>query len=321
MRAFVLVFLLALLPFSNIPAMDFGIGTGVETDQIADKASELGATWIRLTFVWRLMEPDRDVFDWRVSDQQVARARDRGLKICAILSGTPKWANGGRSEQTPPRDPRDWVDFVQSVSSHYRFSKTIRAYEIWNEPNLKNFWNGKPRDYIEKILIPGAQAVRKGDPDALVVAPALSHHWTTQSDWALGNLMHAAADQIDIVAVHYYPDANVPLDRYLDQWVSPSRMGKPVWITEIGEVGCSSKKGTLEKQSTAYESFLQTILERSEWITNVFPYRLWDPRDQCDKQGNGYGLTTGDPAIKRPAFQTYHDFIKKHESGAHANSS
>ena len=310
----VLIFVSFLLLTSLVHATEFGIGSELETDELADQAATLGVTWVRLTFDWFQIEPQRGSFNWDTADQQVERAQNRRLKICAILNGTPKWANGGHSTQTPPRDAQDWIDFVTAVVSRYRSSQTIGAYEIWNEPNLDRFWKGKQREYIDKILIPGARAVRSADPNALVIAPAFSNQWIFQSDWPLREVVRVAGDQIDIVSVHYYPDAHVPFGEYLDRWIGTSRLEKPVWITEIGELGCSGKKGWLNQQSQNYENFLQAISERSDWITNVFPYRLWDPRDQCDKNGNGYGLTAGDPPVERPAFQTYKDFIAKHRA-------
>jgi hypothetical protein len=292
-------------------AQTWGIGTGIETDEIADKVKELGVTWIRMTIYWNEVERAKGLFDWTVPDAQVDRAEKRQLKVYAVIHSTPSWANGNQKSDSPPHNARDWSDFVTAVAERYGTTRRalIRAYGMWNEPNVKKFWSGSREEYVQKILIPGFAAIKQVNPKLQVVGVEMSHHWIDQKEWNLRDIMKAAGSSMDVLGLHYYPDSDVSLSKYLDKHVVSNRNGKEVWITEIGKSACSDKKDSEPQQSKVYKTFVSALKERSEWFTRIFPYRIWDPQDGCEEEGNGFGLTYGSPITERLVFRTYREII------------
>ncbi len=123
--------------------------------------------------------------------------------------------------------------------------------------------------------------------------------------------MQAAGSYLDVITQHFYPDSDEKFDHFLDKHVQPDRMGKPVWITEFGEVACKKNKCSEANQSRRYWNLLNIQQSRSAWVTRIFAYRIWDPEDGCSN-GNGFGLSYGNEAQPRPAFGTYSDFIGGH---------
>jgi len=296
-----------LLPKQNVPP-DFGIVTDLETEEIADKVGELGVRWVRMTIHWDKVELKKGKMDWRVPDGKIARAIERRLKVFVTIHGTPRWANGNKSQEFPPQDGNDWSAFVSAVAARY---DRVKAIGLWNEPNLKNFWRGSAEEYVNRILIPGSSAVKAVNPGMLICAPEMSHHWKNEQQWSLSKILQSGAE-IDVVTQHVYPDVMRGQDafgRFLDQYVEPVRGNRPVWITECGMVGCSQKRN-FDKQSAYYDQILDSQWKRRGWLQKIFPYRIWDIQDSCEGE-HGYGITSGNPIVVKSAFHRYRDFVKR----------
>ena len=116
------------------------------------RASNDGATIVRLLVQWNLAAPQRpaqptDSFDpaYRLDDvdEAVRAAQENGQEVILTISGTPRWANGGKSPNVMPTRVADFTSFARAISS--RFSGRFRGYpfvrfwSIWNEPNLQLF--------------------------------------------------------------------------------------------------------------------------------------------------------------------------------------
>ena len=306
---FVILSILLMLSTFTGAQEQYGICTNMNTEAISNKVQELGVRWIRMTVSWDRSEPRKGTYDWRSPDEEIARAAARGLKIYITVERTPRWANGNKGTNTPPKDAQDWKDFLRALALHYKNQPAVKAYGMWNEPNLKEFWNSSQKHYIYTILIPGAIAIKTVDRNLIVAGPELSHHWIDQKDWELSEILKAGGSYLDVITQHYYPDSDEKFDHFLDHYMQRDRLGKSVWITEFGQVACKKTKCSETNQSRAYWKLLTIQQSRSAWITRIFPYRIWDPKDACGTGGNGFGLAYGDGVQERPAFGTYRDFI------------
>ncbi len=306
--AFILLF--AFLTRSpNIFAQSFGINSELESREIADKVQELGVGWVRVTAYWCKIEKSKGEFNWSELDHKLRLAGQRDLKVYVLIHCTPRWANGDKTETHPPIKTEDWTDFVKAITHRYSRHSALGGFGMWNEPNLSGFWVGSRTEYVEKILIPGYQAVKSVDPEILVGAPELAHHWTSRGRWKLWDILKAANGNFDVVTVHYYPDSSVDFDDYLDRWIKPHVQEKPLWVTEIGEKACRDSRDSEKKQTEEYHTFLRVFQERSSWFQLIFPYRIWDPEDSCSN-GNGFGLTYGSPLLERPAYGIYRNSLR-----------
>jgi polysaccharide biosynthesis protein PslG len=204
-------------------------------------------------FPWREIEPTQDQFHWESTDQIVAGADYYGLKLVVRLDQHPAWASRvDLALNAPPDRLEDYRDFVQRVAERYR--GRIGAYIIWNEPNLAIEWGGQPPDpaAFTELLKVGYQAVKAGDPEALVVAaglaPTNSQDAQAMDERLFLEEMYQAGAYFDILGAHPYsfgqaPDApesdgNHPafgrlaeLRRIMEEH---GDRAKPVWITEMG---------------------------------------------------------------------------------------
>ncbi len=70
-------------------------------------------------------------------------AQDADQEVILTISGTPRWANGGKNPNVMPTRIADFTNFTRAIASRYsgRFMgyPFVRFFSIWNEPNLQLF--------------------------------------------------------------------------------------------------------------------------------------------------------------------------------------
>ncbi|HLH22627.1 MAG TPA: cellulase family glycosylhydrolase [Chloroflexota bacterium] len=181
------------------------------TDRDLGLARDAGFTWVKVNFPWAYMEGDaKGRFEWNEPDRIVDAVQRANLKLIARVGMQPAWARSDRvfPEVGPPDRMADWGDFLYALSQRYK--GRIAGYEIWNEPNLAREWGNQPpsaADYVKLLRIANL-AIRKGDPDALIISGGLSPT-TDMSDRARADTvylqeMYAAGAKglFDLLGVH-----------------------------------------------------------------------------------------------------------------------
>ena len=279
-------------------------------------------------FAWREIEPTRDQLHWEAADQVVAGAAYYGLDLVVRLDQHPAWASSVRPPlNAPPDYLGDYRHFVERVAMRYR--GRIRAYIIWNEPNLALEWGGRPPDpaaYVE-LLRAGYEAVKAGDPAALVVAAGLAptngHGALAMDERAYLRAMYraGAAPYFDVLGAHPYglgqpPDAPLTAGEGLvfgrlaelrAIMLDNGDAHKPVWITELGWSvdPPPDQPGTgvsLEQQAAYLTGALQRVRREWPWVELMTVWNL-APAVPGDPFG-GYSLldAAGQP---RPAYRAW----------------
>jgi hypothetical protein len=277
-----------------------GLNVHIPTNAILwDVATNLGLRWIRVDFDWFRIEPEQGRFRLGEWDRLVTRATELGLNILAVLAYTPAWASSTplSAEISDPPRAGLWVDTVTKLVGRY---PQIRHWQLWNEPNITDFWMGSANQYRTEILEPGAAAARAVSPDVQIVAPGLAHI----RDWR-GWFAEAckAETAIDIVNHHNYQGSGreVVLELERDTPGRPSfrtlarEFGvddRPFWLTETG-------RRSADGNQLAYYQDVAQILEQRIWIDRLFFFHYWDGPGGGD---GGYGIVNEDFSPKAAHF-------------------
>jgi hypothetical protein len=112
-------------------------------------------------------------YNFAPSDRLVASIKSSGAEP---LFRVGRSANAGGE---PPADLDKWAQIVRHIVLHYNaawakgFRYGIRYWEIWNAPDMKQFWSGFAVDYY-RLYDKTARAIQAADPDALIGGPAIS---------------------------------------------------------------------------------------------------------------------------------------------------
>lgn len=288
--------------------------------ELAEKIVAANIDWVKIELRMDYMEPEQDQFDW--PEEEIEALHDQGLTIFASISYTPQWANGGRSKEYPCVSVADWKQFMTELVR--KFDDQIDYWGIWNEPGSANFFRCDSSncvdDYVEKILIPAAEAIRAQAGTNYIVAPQTNYeNWggvnpsgsngvifleqVMQKLQAMGKL-----DHVDIIShhifkvyekgywlnfIHYMEDTG--LHDFLALY------DKPFWIGDVGWQVPPDKQSERAKRYTdgLYEMFHYCGAER------VFLYMFNDNQ----YIGEYYGMVyDGMPYVEKKHYYTVADY-------------
>jgi len=201
-----------------------------EYDNMLRYAQELGVTWIKFQFNWSLLEaaPGQYTELFYMLRLYVQRAHDAGFRVLASVAKAPGWArspgaDGVMHEDGPPNDPQALASFLTGMLNQMGRdvygNPYVSAVEVWNEPNLRREWTGRPLtgdDYMAYFR-PAYSAVRAFSPQITVItagpAPTGDSDWSTNDRKWLQQFYNAGLAQYgaDVaVGVHPYAWANSP---------------------------------------------------------------------------------------------------------------
>lgn len=163
----------ALLPAN--PPFEASLGVSVHADQIRDgglaKVADLGLGWIRIDLSWDKVEKTKGAFDFGDGDRWVSECERLGLRALFILDYWHHAYDGPAMRSDVAVN--GFVRFVREAAARYR-DRSV-AWEIWNEPNIPQFWKPKPdaREYL-RLALAACAAIREVAPNATIVAPSLA---------------------------------------------------------------------------------------------------------------------------------------------------
>ena len=230
---------------------------------------------------------------------------------------------------TPPRSYPQWQDLVRATLRHLidRYGLDEVAgwpIEVWNEPNLTQFWADADQAEYLRLYEATAHAVKEVDPRLQVGGPALS---PGADDW-WAPFVDFVTDRdvpVDFVSRHAYtsyPAEHVPFGVYqglrppqdlLDQFAAPRRhltgtalADVPVHISEFN----TSYRPDNPVHDTAYNAaYLAPVLAGGGDHVDSFAY--WTVSDVFEEVGvpasifhGGFGLLTHG-GIRKPTYHLY----------------
>ena len=225
-----------------------------ELERALDLIEAGGFRWVRQTFPWAEIEPQRGRYEWAIWDRIVAAVRERGLELIAVLDTSPAWARRGPNPHTPPQDVADFGHFARAFAA--RYGDDIDYYQIWDEPNLSPHWGDAyvdPAAYA-RLLREGYVQIKSADPTAFVLtaglAPNVEGGPLNLNEIAFLEGLYAAGggDFFDILALKPYGFDAGPDDRRVGVGVlnfSRAELGrdflvahgdgeKAIWAVEFG---------------------------------------------------------------------------------------
>src|SRR5258708_47721 len=261
---------------------------------------------------WPALEPEKGKWNFTTLDKYVAMADQHHVQILLPLALSPNWASARPSEPcsngpgaaAEPARIEDWREYVHTVASRYK--GRIYYYEIWNEPNLKDFYTGSIEKLVE-LTDEADRELKAVDPLNKVISPSFVLRTGVpklEEFLKAGGGRHAAA-----IGYHFYigpnpPETMVDIVAQVRGLVAKyDRPDQPVWNTESGwaienkrtevKVGNSGMGRVLpESEAEAYVARATILL----WTAGAyrFFYYSWDNKIM--------GLTEEDgKTLKRPA--------------------
>lgn len=193
---------------------------------------------------WSRLESQKDKWDFSAADKYVKMAEQHHVDVLLTLGITPEWASSHPSQRSdfnpggaaPPKEMTDWRNYVQEVATRYK--GRIHEYEIWNEPNLKNYYTGSIPEMVQLAKV-AYTTLKRVDPSNVVVSPSATGT-ASGLTWLASFLRAGGGKYADIIGYHFYvnpapPEDMVPLIQRVEQIMTSNGVGnKPLWDTETG---------------------------------------------------------------------------------------
>jgi hypothetical protein len=229
--------------------------SGSQIDSQLGALRTTGVTVARSDALWEATEPgppqgSAHRYDWTFDDRVAGSLAAHGIRWFPILDYSPGWAASvAGQEHSPPRAPDQFAAFAHAFAARYGSGGTfwrahrllrslpVQTYEVWNEPDNVQFWQGGPdaARYADLYLRTRA-AVLSADPAARVIVGGLTH-----PEAFLREMVRARPSlvgHLDGVGIHPYgPNPFVVLARVRTARATMDALGLsrvPLYVTEFG---------------------------------------------------------------------------------------
>jgi xylan 1,4-beta-xylosidase len=195
--------------------------------QLAYAHRECGFEYIRMhglfcddMGVYRQDKDGQPEYNWQYIDGLYDFLQSIGMKPFVELGFTPAaMASGSRTifwwhgNVTQPKDFKKWGDFIRAFVTHLcaRYGDAeVRTwyFEVWNEPNLRGFFDGTQQDYFDLYAVT-ARAIKDVSPAYKVGGPA-----TAGCAWVPEFIRFCVTNPapVDFISTHTYAVTSGYLD-------------------------------------------------------------------------------------------------------------
>lgn len=326
--------------------------SGAELEARLDLLASTGTRVTRVDVLWsevartrpaRPLDPDDPAYDWSRYDAIFRGLAARGIGVIVTYYRTPAWASRSGLPRAAPR-PADAGAFAGALARRYSGTRTdgagrplpeVRRIEVWNEPNIDQFWSpqcrpGRNGGYVPvaarsyaALAFIAAREIRRANPDAIVVGgvagpaggpdDARKRCRTGTESVSAGTIIRELKRngvRIDAWGQHLYPIGAPRAAFFFPSWralpqlvrmLDKLRPGIPVYVTETG-------------YHTSYNRFHRYFVserQQADWLEDTFSMAARSPRvavtvwfNLQDNPSWTGGLTHADLS-RKPAWDRY----------------
>jgi hypothetical protein len=300
---------------------------------------QLGIGTVRITPQWNEVERTppsggRHHFDFAAFDATMTALAASRLRADIFLIGVPSWARGLRGllcgSRAPPASAAEFAVYAGAVADRYGRNGSFwqrhprlpylpaRQYEVWNEPNLLDYWCPaiNAREYAD-LFVAAARRIHQSDPRAKVIVGGLASG-TRDRHRPSGTLQEMEPGRFLELAIAHHPDARAEIDavglhtyarlpgrhighlRHLRRRMGELRLGLPIVYNEFGWPRRGARGFvTGERLRAAYTRRVARIAALSDCgVSSVAPYTWATAEANPAEAEDWYGIA--DPRTARP---------------------
>src|SRR5215207_1229898 len=327
--------------FVGMTADDLFGNQGAYRDKALTQQRAAGVQLLRVTFDWSLMEFAPNSFDFTWYDRYVLDAAKHNITFLPVLVKAPEFYSRkpGTRFAFQPRDNADMARWAMMLVDRYGPNgsiwqgvpnpRPIKAWQIWNEPNLKQYWYPRPNagQYLGMLRTVGA-AIKSRDSNAEIVTAGLPDSRLSGAirlePYLKGLYKGGGSSAFDTLAINSYAVS----PKYLGTLMNTTRKfvnriggrSDKLWISEVGWCDKGYKPGHRfcvgTKRQTKYTGEALSLIKkkRKAWKLRGFIWFSWrDGKPYVKNQdfwGNHTGLLTI-PGKKKPAFNAFVKGVKR----------
>jgi hypothetical protein len=327
--------------FVGLSADDLYGNAGPYRDKALAQQRTAGVQLLRVAFDWSVMEVAPGNFDFAFYDRYVLDAAKHNITFLPVLIKAPDFYSVKPGTRFPyqPRDNADMARWAMALVDRYGPNGTlwqenpgvtprrITAWQIWNEPHLKQYWYRRPnaRQYRSMLRTVG-RAIKSRDRKAEIVTAGISDSFLSGAIRLVPYLKAlykgGGSSTFNTVAINSYAVTPTDVAKLLNRTRKlMNRIGgrsDKIWISEVGwcDTGVKHRFCVGEKRQAKYTSDALSLIKkkRRAWKLRGFVWFSWrDGRPYVRGQdfwGNHSGLLTI-PGRKKPAYNAFVRGVKR----------
>lgn len=181
-----------------------------DPDKCYDKLAASGVKWARCQTGWCRCEKEKGVYDFAWLDAVVDNLLERGIQPWFNLGyGNRLYMPDAYGEAAVGHVPlyygdetlQAWQNYVKALAAH--FSSRVTFWEIWNESNIKAFWQPREADPLEyaRLIRITAPIIREAVPGARIGACTAC---VFDPSYTAAFARSGIAEQLDVFSYHLY---------------------------------------------------------------------------------------------------------------------
>jgi hypothetical protein len=331
----------------------FGIVQGQLKDQDLQGMEAARVRTARFELGWKWLEPSQGSIRWSRSDEFIGRLASHGIRPFPFVWMSPPWvsANPARPPLDGPQDQEAWRHFLKAAVARYgpggsywgaayhqRYGAgatplPIQSWQIWNEPNLKKFFDPDGSSDQQsawkygRLLRISHDAIQNRDPNARIILAGNPGYPPSGGlkAWDFLDALYGVPgikDEFDAAALHPYSSNLEGLRQQLQLFRRVMNdhgdRGTPLWITELGWGSAPRDRFGINQGLTGQaqllsSSFRMILNHRGTWNVGRLFWFLWrDPppgsafANRCSFCGSGGVLRYG--GTPKPAYFRFRGF-------------
>jgi polysaccharide biosynthesis protein PslG len=328
--------------FVGMTADDLYGNAGPYRDKALAQQKAAGVQLLRVTFNWSTIEVAPNSMDFSTYDRYVLEAAKNNITFLPVLLKAPEFYSRkpGTRFAFQPRDPADMARWAVLLVDRYGPNgslwqsnpgvtpRPITAWQIWNEPNLKQYWYPKPNaGQYRSLLRTVGDAIKSRDPNAEIVTAGMPDSRISGAirlaPYLKALYKGGGSSAFDTLAINSYAVSPKYLGRLMNTFRAlTNRIGgrsDKLWITEVGWCDKGYKPGhRFCVGSTRQAKYIGQSLslmkkKRSAWKLRgfvLFSWRDGRPYAGRDFWGNHTGLLTI-KGKKKPAYNAFVRGVKR----------
>ncbi len=300
----------------------YGINSGSEVFNAAPAEREAhlemmrrsGISLLRTDASWSAAEPTppaanggAHTYVWGGLDAMVEAMARHGLRWYPVAAYSTAWSGSEPGNLfSDPADPDDYAAFVAALAARYGRSGSFwrahpqlpylptLSYEIWNEPNLAQFWSRQqdaPEHYADLYLTARA-ALHRVDPEADAVVGGLIDSEAEQFITRMYDHRPDARGNVDAVGFHPYQQDGGALAAIRRMRERLDRLGArrvPIEITEVGWFAGAMPEAA---RARTLRQLTRTLRRSTMRVTRIMPY-VWLGGDYALMNHDGSAMPAG----------------------------
>ncbi|MED4039100.1 cellulase family glycosylhydrolase [Niallia taxi] len=191
------------------------VGVSVHEMQIQNNYSQIndyGLTTVRDAIVWEVVEQKKGEYQFTDNgrlnyDEFVNKMTSNKIRPYIMLLYANKLYNDTRAINN---DVIKEAYTKWAAATAKRYSNKNIIWEIYNEPNTNFFWSPQLNSahHYTSLVKMVAPEIKKNDPSATIVAPALSGLGDGSFPWLEEAFKEGILDYIDAISVHPYRESH-----------------------------------------------------------------------------------------------------------------